>query len=394
MGMRGRRAGVAAGLAVTVLLTATGCGDTRDGRLYPTGVDVARAQRAWTDPWLAPQFATTTASPADLVPEGVERLVGFRDVQSPASPVDAVLSEVRAAVGQGWALTGVTCGEDEVVASLSKGTDDLETAMTAWVSGSRETHAVEGFDVVPTDVTVRARVPHHLDGSWPAPEPVAVEDTCLAGVSGAPDAQEDPEVRVLQATGSPTGSVTGEARSAPAFEGSGLPADLVSAVDAAGDDPVLVGLGIEFGWAKDDGVASAWKGRTGARALPTAVEDGGGVTPADVDEVVSSAVDEGWALTYSSCLGSDEAFAAELRRIVADPYSAVLRLDWAPAAVGSQAGVLSARVVVTSPQWGGPDETLASAGPCWAVDARDAVFATTGTPWFGPTVVWPTADDE
>lgn len=152
-----------------------GCPAAPDTTLQPNAVDTARAKRIAADPWAAP---TTTAKARELVGSNhwVNREAGSRTTRvAGASDRPIVLREVRAAVADGWTLVAASCPQDSYVqVELARGSrlDDFARAIITTV----ETGSVTAPAY---DVTVRVFVPHHVDRSWPRPDPVPVERSCL-----------------------------------------------------------------------------------------------------------------------------------------------------------------------------------------------------------------------
>lgn len=260
----------AALIAVAACLLA-GCSRGAEG--LPTGLDFQRAQTVWSDPWLAPDRA--------LVPEAgwgspdgyVRREAGTRTTAYRGGTPEAVLSrEVAAALARGWVLTGATCTDQHAV-SLARG-DGLDSGATAVAVATREGRALE--------VVVTGSVPHHLDGSWPAPgAELDPADTCL---KGGPDTE-----LVDVSLSEPFGEVQdtdGTESEWQRDEGGPEQAQLLEAVN---EDPWVQEIGLNVGsadLAADDAMRRAPTGRAEVTGTPlTDLVDGMG----------------GWELTWASC---------------------------------------------------------------------------------------------
>ncbi len=387
---RRTRAVLAGGVVAGTLLG--GC-TQEDGRAYPTDVDIQRATRMWTDPWVAPT-ASTTARPQGPAP-GVSRVVAGRRYTTTADARAVVAGEVEAALSDGWSLTGALCEDDTrgfpgaVTAYLSRGGDDLDRAAAARVSAAATsgagTASPSADGARPIEVVVSASVPHHLDTTWPTTPAVRPEQTCLgSGTSGAAPTQ----LPVSPMTGA---DGPGSATDLLPWPEGGMPSRLTAAIADAGRDEMLTSLGI--------GIATPdWTDGTDPRVLPTGAGSPRRGPASMLAGLVSDAEDAGWTLTYAACLGGPNPTLAELHRDLGDGISLALRLTQTPMA-GSDEVTLVATATLASPTWWGPaPATLAPvAGPCWsaaestgsAAATGRAVPAFEGTPWFGPTTVWP-----
>lgn len=164
-----RHAGLSAVLGAALLLA--GCG--QDPASLPTAADYATAERAWSDPWLAPASATVPEAGWGSPDGYVQRETGTRTTRyTTGGPAQALRREVVAATARGWRLTGLTCATP--AASLVRGTG-VDDGLAATVQVSGTTGAV--------DALVTGIAPHHLDGAWPAVDAPALDlaGSCLAG---------------------------------------------------------------------------------------------------------------------------------------------------------------------------------------------------------------------
>ncbi|MDR6174353.1 hypothetical protein QE364_000850 [Nocardioides zeae] len=195
------------------------------GATYPDATDLDRAVRVWQDPWAAPTIVGTAAPTSG--PDAAERLVGTRLTSWGTTDLTAALAaEVAGGTGAGWTLHAVDCtaGTAYLVAGLADGRpSDLDIVRSALVQARADG---EG-----TTVTVEVLVPHHRDGSWPAPPPALDPTaTCLAGkaasaTTGVP-------------AGSPTGVPTGVPTAGPFLAPPGEDRDILGGDGAEGDPDV------------------------------------------------------------------------------------------------------------------------------------------------------------
>lgn len=258
-------------LGVGALLLA-GC-SRLPGDLYATDTDVVRAQRVWSDPWLAPDRLS--------VPEArwgsdglVNRTAAARATRYVRTgTLAAVGEEVRAGLAADWTLVGVACTEDDVRALLTIGGTDPDAAAVAEVAAD----ATDRDD--PVDVSVVAVVPHHLDDDWPDLGPaVAPDDTCLAGGSaGSAAVLPDEE---------PRGPVDDEV-DVPAWSDDELTEADRAGLEALAADPWYVGVG-----PAPEPETGASESRRRAPATTGRVE---GTVAALVDDMT------GWVPTYARC---------------------------------------------------------------------------------------------
>ena len=169
----GRRRAVGLTALLCAVPLAAGC-TTQNKENASTATDVARAERIWADPWVAPVDLSVPTS--GYGSNGlVVRVAGSRETAYRGGPRDAALLEARAAIEHGWDLYAVTCSRREVVVQVVRG-DSLDDAALVAVSATREPGASH------SEVTVTALVPHHADGSWPVGEErTEPRDTCLMG---------------------------------------------------------------------------------------------------------------------------------------------------------------------------------------------------------------------
>jgi len=366
------------GLAAGLL---SGC-VPRDGRTYPNAIDVTRAQRAWTNPWLAPVEASTV-EPTAAAP-WLRRDVARRGHDTPASPRAAVTTEVRAALASGWRLVEVRCQPDEqgspgvASAELTLGST-VEDGIMASVSssfGSMDATQYQG-----TQVVVSAEVAHHLDASWPERGPITLEGSCL--LSDSLPAAPSPTPTPSSASPSPSpewGEVPlpGEKAKAPEWQGDAFPDDLRDAMDALRDDPALRALGVTLrshdGEREDSGVDDAVM----SDEMPIS-------PPTDLTRTVASLTSQGWTLTYAGCIGPGAPNLAELSRS-AGKRTAVLRLSQVASSTADSP--VEAKVVVSTPGYS-PKTPAGISEPCFAASTPPTTFSHRGTPSLGPTRMLP-----
>ena len=130
--VRGHASLTAALVAAGLLLSSC----SQDPAGLPTSVDYERAQRVWSDPWLAPDRALVPEA-AWGSPDGyVRRDAGTRTTRyTSGSPEQALQREIASAQDAGWILTGLVC--DDLTASLARGTG-LDDGATAVLRGRRD----------------------------------------------------------------------------------------------------------------------------------------------------------------------------------------------------------------------------------------------------------------
>lgn len=333
--MARRGAGVVRARALTVALAGAlllgGCSQL-PGDYYATDVDVSRAERVWSDPWVAP------SSPA--VPRAgygsnglVDRTAGGRSTTYVGlRAIPAVRQEVAVARSFGWELVGVTCGEEQVRAVLTRGGTDLEKAAVARVDAEEDTTS-RPYAVA--SVSVTAEVPHHLDEDWPDLGPaVPTEETCLAGGTGhsAPDLPD----------GKPRGPADDDV-DVPEWSDDGLTADEQARLDAASADPWLA--------AQTGGGFDAPPKTPEGNRVRHSPSRSGTLTPgpAQPTAMVAAVVADmdGWVLTYAACSRATGAVAT--LRLDTDDGPVTARLE----AVPREEGTLTWEVAV--PVIAGPD---------------------------------------
>lgn len=279
-----------------LLLGTSGCAQDPAG--LPTEVDFERAQRVWSDPWLAPDQALVPGA-AWGSPDGwVTREAGIRTTDyRDSQPLVALTREVTSALAEGWRLTGARC-DGQPAASLVRG-EGLETGTVA---------VARTDDLGPvTRVTVTGSVPHHLDGSWPAPaDELTLADSCLSGGDAAGASVDDLD------RGPPEDPPDDPARpDSDEWDRESPSADEEALLDAVNADPWIatLGLSISADLSADDALRRA--------PDATLTLDGQPLT-----EVVAAMSD--WELTWMSC-GRGRATEATAR-LVTDAGIAVARL--------------------------------------------------------------------
>lgn len=318
--MRRRAVAVAAGGLLLATGGLTGC-SWGSGATYPDATDLHRAVAVWQDPWVAPTIVGTAAPTSG--PDAAERLVGTRLTSWGTTDLTAALSaEVAGGVAAGWGLHAVDCtaGTAYLVAGLVDGRpSDLDAVRSALVQARPDGDG--------TTVTVEVLVPHHRDGSWPAP-PSALEsaDTCLGGATtgaagsapatGAPTAGPfvDPpgeDADILDGDGA-EGDPDVERPEWPSSTASDETRALVADVAADGwvaglDTPLELPRPSDRGWRRDapqaTSVLAEVAGATAAARLGTVLAD-------------VAAAGDGWEPTFVACDPTDPTApaAAALRR--------------------------------------------------------------------------------
>lgn len=313
----------AAALTGAGALLLAGC-SAAPGDFYATDTDVARAHRAWADPWLAPDLLRVPE--AGWGTDGqVNRTAALRTTTYAGSgAARAVAEEVRGAAAAGWDLVGVACTDVEVRAVLARGGTDLETALAAEVTADVADRPRDE----PVDVSVAGVVPHHLDDDWADLGPaLAPADTCLGGGTGAAGAtmpDEEPRGAVDDDVDVPEWSDDDPA-AADRARLDAVTSDLWYAAAAAGAVPEL------------DGAAGDSR-----RRAPT--------TSGTVRGSVVSVVDDmpGWVLTFARC--SRRSGTVATLRLAGDAGPVVARLTSDPARPREVAWTVRLPVV------GGPDQ--------------------------------------
>jgi hypothetical protein len=205
-----------------VLLPLAGCADNSD--LASTAVDLARAERIWQDPWVAPdELAVPTSAYGS---DGhVVRLAGTRETAYAAGPRAAAARETGAALTHGWALYAATCRRGEVTVQVVRGTGTDDAALASLVATRPPGRRWSTVQVV-------AVVPHHADGSWPVRDArVRPGTTCLGGGTAGQDPVSVPR--------EPTG---GDGEAAPEDVGwsrASLTDDESALIDELAADPLV-----------------------------------------------------------------------------------------------------------------------------------------------------------
>lgn len=352
-----------------------------DGRNYSNATDVSRAQRVWSDPWLANE-APSVAGPSAFG-SSFRRGVAGRGYTTQVAPLTIVTTEVRAAITAGWRLVGAQCDRNEkgslidVNAQLARGSqlDDwslatIEAATHSDTSVSPSTNPAPTY----TQVVVGASVPHHLDTTWPVSPAIELATSCLlqdpAVAPATPAPSSTPPVE--PSIGRPPGDLTDPPTWPDAADD-----DLRAAVDALADDPGLTSLGLAVNMPPATEESEA---RDAAMASSDAVPASGGLA-GEVPALVS----QGWTLTFAACIGPGAPNVAELSR-PAGKRTAVLRLSQIPTASG--ASPVEARVVVSTPGYS-PKSPAAISGPCFESATAPTTFSHRGVPSLGPTRMFP-----
>jgi hypothetical protein len=336
------------------------------GAWFGNATDLARAQRAWADPWAAPT-RTRVAGFADKQSGALVREVGARAAGYPqgASAQDILLPEVRAAMAAGWRLVFAQCtvgSGSQPGVSLARGAR-IDDAMLATLEVSYD------FDARRQNLTVTVAVPHHLDTTWSQAREIPLASTCLANPGSAASAAiERPPFF------GPWGVEPVASAPEPTWPQASPPPDLTAAVATAARDPWLVA-------AQAVPTTPVWTGTEtdGVRAMATS---GAGV-PTDTAPAaqVTAATAAGWILTYAACDGG-RPVRAELRRDLGSDRYAVARVT----AVETGSTVLS---LVSTP---GISPTPAPAlGPSCLDGGSDGAsgWRADGIPGFAPTLVQP-----
>ncbi|GAB3076081.1 hypothetical protein [Nocardioides zeae] len=391
--MRPRTGAAAAGGLLLLTGALAGC-SWGSGATYPDATDLDRAVAVWQDPWVAPTIVGTAAPTSG--PDAAERLVGTR-LTSWGTPdlTTALAAEVAGGLAAGWTLHAVDCtaGTAYLVAGLVDGEpSELDTVRSALVQ-ARE-------DGAGTTVTVEVLVPHHRDGSWPAPpRAVAPADTCLGGdttgatESSAPATGVPPAGPFVDPPGEDSGILDGDEAEGdpdverpewPRTEASDATRALVADVAADGwvaglDAPLELPRSSDRDWERDapqvTAVLPEVTGATAAERLRSVLAE------------VATAGD-GWEPTYVTCDPSDPAApaAASLRRTSA-AGTATLTLT----ALGATPDV-RADVVLPVDGWEAGEAYVAGLADLPAVDPA-ACGGTgpvrEGTPAVLPMRLWP-----
>ena len=307
-----RRHAVLTGAVLTGLLTAsalTACSTTPAITSDRTDLDAAVA--AWTDRWVAPTSAMV-AGPALGSNGQVSRVVARRTTDYAADVERATRSELRLALAAGWAPTSSTCGDTVQVALVGPDEDALaQLVVTPDGDGAA--------------AAVQVVTPHHLDATWPTPEPIA--RTCLDTTS--PPFEPPP----LQS--GPLGDADAVDDGPAGWDDDASSSTLVDAVNA---DPALSALGLE--------VATSSLAAGVNRRRPPAGE--GSAPPATLGALATEL--DGWVLTFAACGGRGPTLATFVRSFEGSP--AVVTASLAPDGTGLR---------VTLPVAEGPD-------PAWLAD--------------------------
>ncbi len=236
--------------------------------------DVDAAVAVWSDPWVAPTSATV-AGPALGSNGQVSRVVARRTTTYDRDVEAAARSELHAAKSHGWRRTSSTCGDTVEVALVSS-------------DGAALAQLVVTPDRDGAEAALQVVTRHHLDATWPAPEPV--ELTCLNGESPlfvAPPLQSKP----LGDPDAVDGSATEWQDDAPD----------TTLLDEVNADPALQELGIRVAAPSlDDGV--------NRRLAPA------GAGTASVATLGGLAAElGGWTLTSAACGGGGATLGSFVR---------------------------------------------------------------------------------
>ena len=281
-----------------------------------TGTDLARAERVWADPWVAPEDLGVPTH--GYGSNGfVVRFAGSRETAYTGGPLATALLEARAALAHGWELYAVACRSRAVTVQVVRG-DGLDDAALATITST----GVSGEPVSRVEVT--AVVPHHADGSWPVgDERVALEDTCLLGGSSA---------ELVRLPGPPTDGDGEEGD--PDFEG--WRRDTLS-----DDDEGLLA----------DVAADPWVQQVGGSVSPPSMRDGdsrrfgsfaSGTLPVTAEEPrasVAAVVEEmdAWEPTWASCVPAPAGSVDVRLRLVTEHGVATARVRQDPSLDGEVA---------------------------------------------------------
>ena len=306
-----RRHAVLTGAVLTGLLAASALTACSTGLAITSDrADLDAAVAVWTDGWVAPTSATV-AGPALGSNGQVSRVVARRTTDYATDVERTTRSELRIARAAGWAPTSSTCGDTVQVALVGP---DALAQLVVTPDGGGASAAVQ--------VVTR----HHLDATWPSPNPIA--RTCLDTTSPP---FEPPPLR------------SGPLGDAGAVDDTPVEWDDDSSssalVDAANADPALSALGLE--------VATPSLSTGVNRRRPPAGE--GSAPPATLGALAAEL--DGWALTFAACGGRGPTLATFVRSFDGSP--AVVTASLAPDGTGLR---------VTLPVAEGPD-------PAWLADA-------------------------
>lgn len=340
--------------------------------------DVARAQRIWSDPWVAPDTASV-GGPAYGTNGWISRGGGSRQWNVTSEPAATVRSELGAALANAWELTSVTCAGDArpgVTAYLQRRATDLEHAASAKVTATREGSV--------TTVVATARVPHRLDQSWPHRDTVAPAQTCLgSGPSMAPPPGVDGKSQPPPA-GASSRSAADDRGPATWKDDAPTPA-LEKAMAAVSADPWLAAHGLTLG---RQGLR--WQSGDNERAMPragTQTQLDVPVTASVLSALASSATKEGWTVTYAACASPNGPFVAELQRPATEGYLAVTRMLVQDGGTGKAMTKLD--TLLTTPGVSAPRGSSKVAEPCWQRTPVAGGLTVDGVPGLSPTQLQP-----
>ncbi|NYE36460.1 hypothetical protein F4692_001593 [Nocardioides cavernae] len=262
-----------AGLLSLALGVALLSGCSGDPAIGSDARDLEVARSVWADPWVAPT-AARVAGPALGSNGQVVRLVARRTTSYAKDVAAAAQSELHWAKSVGWVRTSSTCG-DTVQVALTSPTGDALAQLVVTPDGDGARAAVE----------VVAR--HHLDRTWPTPEPIA--RTCLDTTS--PPFEPPP----IQSR--PLGDASAEDDTTAAW-GDAEDSRLVDAVDG---DPALRALGLRVS-------APRLEAGVNRRLAPVAEAT---TTAPDLGTLAGRL--DGWTLTYAACGGGGTTLATFAR---------------------------------------------------------------------------------
>ncbi len=363
---------VMAVVAAAISVLTSGCigANPPKGDWYGNAVDIARAQRAWADPWAAPTD-TRVAGYEDRQSGALVWAVGVRREPHPSSAdmTSVFRAETLTAIASGWRLVAAQCDRNPIgrsTVALTRGAT-LDDLMTATVRVELGDHA--GYLL-----TVTIEVPHHLDVSWASPPTLPLESSCLAQGAGG----ERSTATGYGGRWSLGDWPTVPSKPEPQWPSAVVPADLTAAVAVASADPWLTSVAATP-------TTPVWTGteRFNVRPLATSQRNSP-AAPQSVPAQVQAATTAGWTLTYAACDPSGP-LRAEVRRNAGANREIIARISRAPTANAS-----FVTSVISTPGLT-PTSPSALTSTCLTTDPTGgrSGWRADGIPGFGPTMVQP-----
>lgn len=379
---RPTRRALGAALAGVLLLAGVtaGCGPAieEDAAAYPTEVDVARAQLAWSDPWVA-GTVTTVASGPNL--DRVDNRVALRAYSAPREARDLLAGEVGDAQQNGWRLIAASCpAQGPAAALLTRGSDPDDGLIAQVTVSNNNSTTPSGQTATNSDVLVKVYTAFHAQTQWPTMTPTTFDVGCPADDDGTSTQRPLPAL---------AGLIGRDLRlDGPTPDG---PQEWPTAKPEASFDDAAAATDVYRLFVRT-GVPNLDSGLDWASPKLTLPHGSSTVQYADFSKEVEGLTRDGWQLTFTSCSGRTQRTIAELSNYLVDDHRTVVQLQWSEQRpdtspkVGTPAWRGTLNVAVVASPAPSPVAT-----PCWDKGGkpRGATFVASGTPSFGPVEIWP-----